>query len=232
MSREHAELLKPVPISLKRVITDPAASYSLGYCRHGGTGKRTADRKLQAAEALAMSPELAESAGFGLLSHAGDSQLNASLTWEDLKWIKSEWDGPVVLKGVQTAEDAARAADLGVDGVLLSNHGGRQMHDAPDALTTLLEIRTYYPAVLDKLEIFLDGGCRDGADVLKAVCLGAKAVGVGRPFFYALAAYGEKGIERCSDSESCPCFSSCLISIYMCTAPNLAISWRPWSRSC
>ncbi|KAI0439159.1 FMN-dependent dehydrogenase-domain-containing protein [Xylaria telfairii] len=162
-------------------------------------GKRTADRKLQAAEALAASPELAESAGFGLLSHAGDSQLNASLTWEDLKWIKSEWGGPVVLKGVQTAEDAARAADLGVDGVLLSNHGGRQMHDAPDALTTLLEIRTYYPAVLDKLEIFLDGGCRDGADVLKAICLGAKAVGVGRPFFYALAAYGEKGIERCSD---------------------------------
>ncbi|KAI3317288.1 mitochondrial cytochrome-like protein b2 [Xylariaceae sp. AK1471] len=165
-------------------------------------GKRTVDRKLQAAEALATSPELgahAERAGFGLLSHVSKSQFNTTLTWEDLKWIKREWDGPVVLKGVQTAEDAARAAELGVDGVLLSNHGGRQMHDAPDALTTLLEIRTYYPSALDKIEVFVDGGCRDGADVLKAVSLGAKAVGVGRPFFYALSAYGEKGIERCLD---------------------------------
>ncbi|KAI0195054.1 FMN-dependent dehydrogenase-domain-containing protein [Astrocystis sublimbata] len=165
-------------------------------------GKRTADRKLQAAEALSTSPELAahaERAGFGLLAHASNSQLNASLTWEDLKWIKAEWGGPVVLKGIQRAEDAAHAVDFGVDGILLSNHGGRQMHDATDALSTLLEIRTYYPAVLEKIDIFCDGGCRDGADVLKAISLGAKAVGVGRPFFYALAAYGEKGVERCLD---------------------------------
>ncbi|RWA07028.1 hypothetical protein EKO27_g8080 [Xylaria grammica] len=165
-------------------------------------GKRSADRKLQAAEALAASPELAahaERAGFGLLAHAGSSQFNSSLTWEDLKWIKEEWGGPVVLKGVQAAEDVALAMRFGVDGVLLSNHGGRQMHDAPDALTTLLEIRTYYPGLVDRLDVFVDGGCRDGADVLKAVSLGAKAVGIGRPFFYALAAYGEKGVERCLD---------------------------------
>ncbi|TGJ81408.1 hypothetical protein E0Z10_g7351 [Xylaria hypoxylon] len=183
-------------------------------------GKRSADRKLQAAEALAASPDLAahaESAGFGLLAHASNSQLNASLTWEDLKWIKREWGGPVVLKGVQTAEDAARAADLGVDGVLLSNHGGRQMHDAADALTTLLEIRTYYPGLVDRLEVFVDGGCRDGADVLKAVSLGAKAVGIGRPFFYALATYGEKGVERCLDSEfsSIPPFSFAFALTYV-----------------
>jgi L-lactate dehydrogenase (cytochrome) len=197
-------------------------------------GKRSADRRLQAAEALAASPDLgahAERAGFGLLSHVSSSQFNTSLTWDDLKWIKSEWGGPVVLKGVQAAEDAARAAELGVDGVLLSNHGGRQMHDAPDALTTLLEIRTYYPSVLDKLEIFVDGGCRDGADVLKAVSLGAKAVGVGRPFFYALSAYGEKGIERCVDSmfsgPSSPfvfarvCYVSCFVMSYL--------GRRPWS---
>lgn len=168
-------------------------------------GKRSADRKLQAAEALAASPELAahaERAGFGLLAHASSAQFNDSLTWEDVAWIKREWGGPVVLKGVQTAEDAARAADIGIDGVLLSNHGGRQMHDAPDALTTLLEIRAYYPGLVDRLEVYVDGGCRDGADVLKAVALGAKAVGVGRPFFYALAAYGEKGVERCADSKS------------------------------
>ncbi|KAI1359070.1 FMN-dependent dehydrogenase-domain-containing protein [Xylaria arbuscula] len=167
-------------------------------------GKRSADRKLQAAEALAASPELAahaERAGFGLLAHASSAQFNPSLNWEDLAWIKKEWGGggPVVLKGVQTAEDAARAADMGVDGVLLSNHGGRQMHDAPDALTTLLEIRAHYPGLVERLEVYVDGGCRDGADVLKAVALGAKAVGVGRPFFYALAAYGEKGVERCVD---------------------------------
>ncbi|KAI1181753.1 mitochondrial cytochrome-like protein b2 [Nemania serpens] len=165
-------------------------------------GKRTADRARQAAEALATSPELeahAERGGFGLLSHVNGAQINATLTWDDLRWINEEWGGPVVLKGIQTAEDAARAAELGVAGVLLSNHGGRQMHDAVDALTTLLEIRTYHPDVLDKLEVFVDGGCRDGADVLKAVSLGAKAVGVGRPFFYALAAYGEKGVERCAD---------------------------------
>ncbi|RYC57148.1 hypothetical protein CHU98_g9065 [Xylaria longipes] len=201
---------------LTSILRGPALSYSSGLSAFhamvvflnprriaiGGGYHGSTDRKLQAAEALATSPELAahaERAGFGLLAHASNSQLNSSLTWDDLKWIKREWGGPVVLKGIQTPEDAARAADLGVDGVLLSNHGGRQMHDAPDALTTLLEIRTYYPGVLDKLEIFLDGGCRDGADVLKAVALGAKAVGVGRPFFYALAAYGEKGVERCLD---------------------------------
>ncbi|KAI0429887.1 FMN-dependent dehydrogenase-domain-containing protein [Xylaria sp. FL1042] len=165
-------------------------------------GKRTADRKLQAAEALSASPELeahAERAGFGLLSHAGPSLFNSTLTWDDVAWIKREWGGPVVLKGVQTAEDAARAAELGLEGVLLSNHGGRQMHGAPDALTTLLEIRKYYPGLVDRIEVFVDGGCRDGADVLKAVALGARAVGVGRPFFYALATYGEKGVERCAD---------------------------------
>ncbi|KAI0878299.1 FMN-dependent dehydrogenase-domain-containing protein [Hypoxylon argillaceum] len=166
-------------------------------------GKRSADRGLQAAEALATSPDLAahaERAGFGLLSHVGAGQLDADLAWADLRWIREAWGpGPVVLKGVQTAEDARRAAEMGVDGVLLSNHGGRQMHDAQDGLTTLLEIRTYYPDLLDKLEIFVDGGCRDGADVLKAIALGAKAVGIGRPIFYALAAYGEKGVERCLD---------------------------------
>ncbi|KAI1173085.1 FMN-dependent dehydrogenase-domain-containing protein [Nemania sp. FL0916] len=170
-------------------------------------GKRTADRALQASEALSVGATgdeeslsaHAERAAFGLLSHVGTGALNADLTWDDLSWIRREWGGPVVLKGVQSAEDAARAADLGVDGVLLSNHGGRQMHDAPDALTTLLEIRTHYPKVLERLEVFVDGGCRDGSDVLKAVALGAKAVGIGRPVFYALAAYGQKGVERCLD---------------------------------
>ncbi|KAI0160183.1 mitochondrial cytochrome-like protein b2 [Xylariaceae sp. FL1272] len=165
-------------------------------------GKRTPDRRLQAEEALATSPELsehAEKAGFGGLSPISNLQFNLTLTWEDLSWIKKEWGGPVVLKGIGNADDALKAADAGCDGILLSNHGGRQMHDAQNALATLLEIRTYCPQVLARLQVFVDGGCRDGSDVLKAICLGATAVGIGRPFYYALAAYGEEGVGRCAD---------------------------------
>ncbi|KAI1633063.1 FMN-dependent dehydrogenase-domain-containing protein [Biscogniauxia mediterranea] len=165
-------------------------------------GKRTGDRRLQATEALELGLEAeAEGAGFGRRAHVAANQFQAALSWADLSWIRAEWgsDRPIVIKGVQCAEDARLALEHGVQGILLSNHGGRQAHSAPDALTTLLEIWTYEPRVLEKLEVFVDGGCRDGADVLKALCLGARAVGLGRPFFYALAAYGEKGVERCID---------------------------------
>ncbi|KAI1412804.1 hypothetical protein F5Y13DRAFT_162686 [Hypoxylon sp. FL1857] len=163
-------------------------------------GKRTADRRIQASEALELGLEqAAEQAGFGRRSHATPDHFAPALSWDDIAWIKEEWGGPLVLKGVQCVEDARLALKHGCDGILLSNHGGRQAHTAPDALVTLLEIRTYAPEVLGKLEIFVDGGLRDGADVLKAICLGATAVGVGRPFFYALGAYGAKGVERCID---------------------------------
>lgn len=166
-------------------------------------GKRTSDRRIQAAEALELGLEqAAEQAGFGRRSHTTPDHFAPGLAWADIAWIKEEWGGPLVLKGVQCAEDAALALTYGCDGILLSNHGGRQAHTAPDALTTLLEIRAYAPQVLGQLEIFVDGGLRDGADVLKAVCLGATAVGVGRPFFYALGAYGSRGVERCIDSMS------------------------------
>ncbi|KAJ4368359.1 hypothetical protein N0V83_006716 [Neocucurbitaria cava] len=172
-------------------------------------GKRTADRYLQAEEALAVGIEEESTAEW---EAGGDNdfapamggrpvqgQLSPHTTWEDLEWIRKEWEGPIVLKGVQCAEDAKLAMEYGCEGILLSNHGGRQLHTAPSALMTLLEIRTYCPEVLGKLEIFLDGGLRDGNDVLKALCLGATAVGVGRPFLYALGAYGTKGVERCVD---------------------------------
>ncbi|OTB02021.1 hypothetical protein M426DRAFT_13864 [Hypoxylon sp. CI-4A] len=163
-------------------------------------GKRVSDRRIQAQEALELGLEqAAEQAGFGRRSHAPASHIQPALSWADLAWIKEAWGGPLVLKGVQCAEDAKLALEHGCEGILLSNHGGRQAHTAPDALTTLLEIRTYAPEVLGKLDIFVDGGLRDGADVLKAICLGATAVGVGRPFFYALGAYGGKGVERCVD---------------------------------
>jgi L-lactate dehydrogenase (cytochrome) len=174
-------------------------------------GKRTADRYLQAEEALAVglaeeSTAEWETGGDNAFAPAMggrpvQGQLSPHTTWEDLEWIRNEWDGPIVLKGVQCADDAKLAMEHGCDGILLSNHGGRQLHTAPSALMTLLEIRTYCPEVLEKLEVFLDGGLRDGNDVLKALCLGATAVGVGRPFLYALGAYGSKGVERCVDSK-------------------------------
>jgi L-lactate dehydrogenase (cytochrome) len=171
-------------------------------------GKRTADRYLQAQEALDQGvPETTRDAaaendfGPAFGGRPVPGYLDPGLSWQDLAWISHEWNGPIVLKGIQTVEDVKLAVQHGVQGVLLSNHGGRQIHSAPSALMTLLEIRTYYPEAFDKLEIFVDGGLRDGADVLKALCLGATAVGVGRPYFYALAAYGMEGVERCTDSE-------------------------------
>ncbi|KAJ5393096.1 uncharacterized protein N7487_010737, partial [Penicillium crustosum] len=169
-------------------------------------GKRTADRYLQAQENLdaglagdsrEIHNENDYAPAFGGRQVPGS--VDGGLTWEDLDWISSEWGGPLVLKGIQSVEDVKLAVQHGVQGVLLSNHGGRQIHSAPSSLMTLLEIRTYYPEAFDKLQVFVDGGLRDGADVLKALCLGATAVGVGRPYYYALAAYGAEGVERCTD---------------------------------
>ncbi|RFU26456.1 hypothetical protein B7463_g9891, partial [Scytalidium lignicola] len=123
---------------------------------------------------------------------------SSTLDWHDLKWIREAWAGagPVVLKGIQTAEDAKRAAEIGVDGIYLSNHGGRQIDYAPSSIRTLLEIRRFCPEILSKVEVYLDGGIRRGADVLKALCLGATAVSLGRPFMYALGAYGSEGVVK------------------------------------
>jgi L-lactate dehydrogenase (cytochrome) len=128
---------------------------------------------------------------------------SSTLDWEDLKWIREAWEGtgPVVLKGIQTAEDAKRAAEIGVDGIYLSNHGGRQIDYGPSSIRTLLEIRTFCPEILSKVEIYLDGGIRRGADVLKALCLGATAVSLGRPFMYALGAYGSEGVVKAIQSK-------------------------------
>ncbi|KAJ5904988.1 uncharacterized protein N7473_001904 [Penicillium subrubescens] len=169
-------------------------------------GKRTADRYLQAQEALDQGTrettrEAAADNAFGPAfgGRPVPGYLDPGLSWEDLEWITEEWNGPIVLKGIQTVEDVKLAVQHGVQGVLLSNHGGRQIHSAPSALMTLLETRTYYSEAFDMLDIYVDGGLRDGADVLKALCLGATAVGVGRPYFYAMAAYGIEGVEKCTD---------------------------------
>ena len=97
---------------------------------------------------------------------------SSALDWDDLPWIREALGdaGPIALKGIQTAEDAALAVEYGVNAIYLSNHGGRQCDDAPSAIRTLLEIRRFYPELIGKVEIYLDGGIRRGADILKALC--------------------------------------------------------------
>jgi L-lactate dehydrogenase (cytochrome) len=131
---------------------------------------------------------------------------SSTLNWGDLTWIRETWQdgGPIILKGIQSAEDALLAYKSGVDGIYLSNHGGRQLDFAPSALQTLLEIRKFCPAIIGKFDIYLDGGVRRGSDVLKAICLGATAVGLGRPFVYALGAYGRQGVERAIERKYSP----------------------------
>ncbi|KIV89953.1 hypothetical protein, variant [Exophiala mesophila] len=122
---------------------------------------------------------------------------SSTLNWEDLGWIREAWQnaGPIALKGIQTAEDAAIAVEHGIDAIYLSNHGGRQCDDAPSGISTLLEIRKFYPDILTKAEFYLDGWVRRGADVIKALCLGAKGVALGRPFMYSVA-MGDEGVMK------------------------------------
>nr|WP_202420915.1 alpha-hydroxy-acid oxidizing protein [Actinomadura rayongensis] len=117
---------------------------------------------------------------------------NPALTWDDLAWLRERWNGPILLKGVQHADDARRAADAGMDGVVVSNHGGRQVDGAVASLDAL-------PAVVsaaDGLTVLFDSGIRTGSDVIKALALGARAVLVGRPFAYGLALGGETGVRH------------------------------------
>lgn len=111
------------------------------------------------------------------------SYVDPRLAWTDLQWILAVTDHklPLIVKGIQCAEDAALAVRHGAKGVYLSNHGGRQLEGAPSSLETLLEIRKYEPWVFEQAEVYLDGGIKRGTDVLKALALGATAVGVGRP---------------------------------------------------
>lgn len=127
---------------------------------------------------------------------------SSTLNWDDLPWIREAWRnaGPIAVKGIQTAEDAALAAEHGVDAIYLSNHGGRQCDDAPSSIRTLLEIRRFYPHLIGKVEIYLDGWVRRGADVLKALCLGATGVALGRPFMYSVA-MGNEGVLKVIQRE-------------------------------
>ncbi|EHR50076.1 alpha-hydroxyacid dehydrogenase, FMN-dependent L-lactate dehydrogenase [Saccharomonospora marina XMU15] len=113
--------------------------------------------------------------------------------WSALPFLREHWDGPIVLKGIQHVDDARRAVDAGMDGIVVSNHGGRQVDGAAASLEVLPEIAT---AVGDRIEVLFDSGVRTGADVLKALALGAKAVLLGRPYVYGLALGGEDGVRH------------------------------------
>jgi L-lactate dehydrogenase (cytochrome) len=118
------------------------------------------------------------------------------VTWDDLNWIREAWRGPIVIKGIHTAEDARRAMDMGADALVVSNHGGRQLDGVAPTLRVLPEV---VAAVGDRIEVLLDGGIRRGSDVAKALCLGAKAVMVGRAYAYGLGAAGGAGVARAID---------------------------------
>jgi L-lactate dehydrogenase (cytochrome) len=117
----------------------------------------------------------------------------AAVTWNDLGWIRRLWPGPLVIKGVLTGDDARRAADAGATAVVVSNHGGRQLDGVPASLRALPEV---VAAVHGQIEVFMDGGIRRGTDIVKALCLGARAVLCGRAYAYGLAAAGEAGVAR------------------------------------
>jgi isopentenyl diphosphate isomerase/L-lactate dehydrogenase-like FMN-dependent dehydrogenase len=117
----------------------------------------------------------------------------AMVSWDDLGWIREAWRGPIVIKGVHTGEDARRAVDAGGDALVVSNHGGRQLDGVAPTLRVLPEV---LGSVGDRIEVLLDGGIRRGSDIVKALCLGARAVLVGRAYAYGLGAGGGTGVAR------------------------------------
>ena len=117
----------------------------------------------------------------------------AAFTWHDMKWIRNIWSGPIVIKGLLTGDDARRSIDEGAAAVVVSNHGGRQLDCVSATLQALPEVVT---AVNGRIEVLVDGGVRRGSDIVKALCLGARAVLVGRAYAYGLAAAGEPGVAR------------------------------------
>ncbi|OAL27800.1 hypothetical protein AYO20_09653 [Fonsecaea nubica] len=161
-------------------------------------GKRERDDRLKAQISDEDEYVTLEEQKPGVAKAASSGLLNPTLTWGDIAWIRRVTQLPLVLKGIQSVEDAILAYDNGVEGIVLSNHGGRSQDTAQAPMITLLEIRRYAPHLLNgPMEVFLDGEIRRGTDILKALALGVRAVGLGRPFLFSLTGgYGEAGFRR------------------------------------
>jgi L-lactate dehydrogenase (cytochrome) len=127
------------------------------------------------------------------LLDVGAALASATVTWEDLRWIRQVWSGPIIVKGLLTGDDARRAADEGAAAVVVSNHGGRQLDSVSPSLRALPEV---VAAAKGQIEVLMDGGVRRGSDIVKALCLGARAVLLGRAYAYGLGAAGPAGVVR------------------------------------
>ena len=170
----------PVPWT-PRLLADLATHprWCLRMLRQGGS-----PQLVNLARSAGLTPDLSSQAA------AMSRQMDMSLTWSDLGWVRRHWDGPVIVKGILDPADARAAMEHGADAIVVSNHGGRQLESAPSALERL-------PAVADvvggRMQVFIDGGVRRGSDIAKALALGARAVLLGRAPLYGLAAHGPSG---------------------------------------
>jgi L-lactate dehydrogenase (cytochrome) len=177
---EHAGLTLPKPDLRLRTLMDGALHPSWAW-------------HFLTSEAISF-PNIAPS---GPASRAKvEAMFDGTVSWDDLDWIRELWDGPILLKGVIRPEEAVRAADEGLDGVIVSNHGGRQLDHLPATIDVLPDI---VDAVGDRLEVLVDSGFRRGSDIAAALAIGARAVLVGRAHLYGLAAAGEAGVRHCID---------------------------------
>ncbi|KAI1377243.1 FMN-dependent dehydrogenase-domain-containing protein [Hypoxylon crocopeplum] len=162
-------------------------------------GKREADERVKSDESLTAPMSGARARNDkkgGALGRLMGNFIDASLAWDDVAWLRKHAPGlPIVLKGIQTAMDAVKAMEVGVDAIYITNHGGRSLDTAPATILVLLELQKCCPQVFDKMEVYIDGGITRGTDIFKALCLGARAVGIGRGFLFALN-YGKEGIEH------------------------------------
>lgn len=132
----------------------------------------------------------------GTVIDTTDRFFDAGLTFDDLSWLRDHWSGPIVVKGIQTVEDARKAVDVGADAVVLSNHGGRQLDRSPVPLRL---VQPTVDAIGNDAEVFVDGGILNGSDIVAAVALGARAAFVGRAYLYGLMAGGQPGVRRATE---------------------------------
>lgn len=165
---------------------------ALSFARHPGWVYRAVIKKDLDMVNITSSEQAARALAAGVRNFINE-ELERSLTWRDVEWLATRWDGPLVIKGVQTVADCRKAVAAGATAVMLSNHGGRQLDSTPAPVDCIAEIAD---ALRDQLEIICDGGVRRGSHVVKALAMGANACSIGRGYLYALAAGGQPGVER------------------------------------